>query len=103
MVKVNYDGVVEAVHYKPNGELDWVRAYLRRGAAFTDRILLTRQQLVEQLKAGKRFVLGERIQYLGGVFHVSEPIRLKMQDHNPVIVLDDRHATQDDLSGVPVI
>jgi len=73
------------------------------GAAFTDRILLSRQAFIEQLKAGKRFMLGERRQYLGGVFDVTEPIRLLMQDHNPVIVLDDRHATQDDLSGVPVI
>ena len=103
MIKVNYDGVLEAVHYKPNGELDWVRVYLRMGAAFTDRILLSRQAFIEQLKAGKRFMLGERRQYLGGVFDVTEPIRLLMQDHNPVIVLDDRHATQDDLSGVPVI
>jgi hypothetical protein len=103
MAKVKYDGVVEAVHYKPNGDLDWVRVYLRLGAAFTDRILLSRQAFVEQLKAGKRFVLGERIQYLGGVFNVTQPVHLLRQDHNPVIVVDDRQATQDDLSGVPVI
>jgi len=103
MIKVNYDGVLEAVHFKPNGELDWARVYLRMGAAFTDRILLSRQVFIEQLKAGKRFMLGERRQYLGGIFDVTEPIRLLMRDHNPVIVLDDRRATQDDLSGVPVI
>ena len=103
MAKIKYDGVLEAVHYKPDGKLDWVRVYLRLGAAFTDRILLSRQAFVDHLKAGKRFVLGERILNLGGMFNVTKPVHLVERDHNPMIVVGDKQATEDDLTGVPVI
>ncbi len=103
MARVKYDGVLEAVHYKPDGKLDWVRVYLRLGAAFSDRVLLSRQEFIQQLKAGKRFVLGERILNMGGMFNVTKPVHLVEQDHNPVIVIGDNRATQDDLTGVPVI
>ena len=52
MAKVKYDGVIEAVHYAADGQVEWVRAYLRRGPAFSDRIMLDRQTLIEDLKAG---------------------------------------------------
>ena len=103
MAKLGYDGVLEAVHYKPDGKLDWVRVYLRMGAAFTDRVILSRQEFVSQLKSGKRFMLGVRRLYLGGVFDVSEPVHLMGRDHNPVIVVGNKAATEDDLSVVPVI
>ena len=32
MANKKYDGVIEAVHYAPDGQVEWVRAYLRRGA-----------------------------------------------------------------------
>ena len=103
MAKVKYDGVVEAVHFKPDGQLDWLRVYLRMDAAFSDRILLSRQAFIAQLKSGKHFMLGERIQNLGGMFNVTKPVHLLERDHNPVIVVGDSQASQDDLTGVPII
>ncbi len=103
MPRIKYDGVVEAVHFKPDGKLDWVRVYLRMGAAFTDRVLLRRKDFVEQLKAGKRFMVGERVLNYGGMFNVTTPVHLVERDHNPVIVVGDKQATEDDLAGVPVV
>jgi hypothetical protein len=73
MAKINYDGVVEAVRYKPNGEIDWVRAYERRGPTFSDWLLIDRQSVIKRLKSGRRFVVGERI-LMAGTFKVSKPI-----------------------------
>ncbi|MDP1779148.1 MAG: hypothetical protein Q8K73_02630, partial [Anaerolineales bacterium] len=45
------DGVIEAVRYK-NGQITWVRAYERRGATFSDRVLLDRKTLLQRLQKG---------------------------------------------------
>jgi hypothetical protein len=103
MAKVNYDGVVEAAHFTPDGQLDWVRVYERRGPIFSDHILLNRQAFAEKLKAGKRFVVGKRIQYMGGKFEVSQPVHLVQQDGKQVIVVGEAQAAQDRLTGVPII
>jgi hypothetical protein len=103
MSKINYDGVLEAGHFTPDGQLDWVRVYLRHGPVFGDRILLSRQAFIEQLKSGKRFMLGERILNLGGKFNVTQPVHLLQQEGNRIIVLGDVTATRDELSGMPII
>ena len=53
------DGVIEAVRYTPDGKISLVRVYERLGATFADRILLTREQFVQRIKAGKHFFTGE--------------------------------------------
>jgi len=103
MAKVKYDGVVEAAHFRPDGQLDWVRVYERRGAVFSDRIVLSRDVFARQLKAGKRYMVGERILNLGGKFNVSKPVRLYNSDGRQVIVVGDTQATKDELNGVPII
>jgi hypothetical protein len=103
MAKINYDGVVEAAHFKPDGQLDWVRVYERRGAVFSERVILNREAFIRQLKAGKRYMLGERILYLGGTFNVSKPVHLFSKDGNQVIVVGDVQASKDQLNGVPII
>jgi hypothetical protein len=103
MSKINYDGVLETAHFTPDGQLDWVRVYVRRGAIFSDRILINRQAFIEQLKAGKRYRVGERILKMGGKFNVTQPVHLLQQDGNPVIVVGDARAAKDELTGVPII
>ena len=103
MKKIKYDGVLEAAHFKSDGQLDWVRVYIRLGSIFSDRILLSRQAFVKQLKDGKRYMLGERIINLGGKFTVSQPVRLQQQDGKDVIVVGDTRATEDTLAGVPLL
>jgi hypothetical protein len=103
MAKPKFDGVVEAVHYKPDGQIDWVRAYLRRGAAFSDRILINRQALIEQVKAGKHFLSGKRIPLMAGTFEVSRPVKVIQSNGSEILVTDELQTAQDCLEGVPVI
>jgi len=103
MAKIKYDGVVEAAHYKPDGQLDWVRVYERRGAVFSDRVLLSRDAFIRQLRAGKRYMVGERRLNLGGMFNVTQPVRLVNQDGNQVVVVGDIQATKGELIGVPIL
>ena len=106
MAKIKYDGVVEAVHYKPNGEIDWVRLFERRGAIFSDTIVTDRQKLVERMKSGKRFVAGKRIPYMASTFEISAPLRLVKQGDREILVTDQAQSSQpghDRLEGVPVV
>jgi hypothetical protein len=103
MAKIKYDGVVEAAHFKPDGQIDWVRVYERRGAVFSDRILLSREALIEQLKNGKHYMIGERIFNMGGKFTVSQPVHLLQKDGKQVIVAGDAQTALGELMGVPII
>ena len=103
MGKPKYDGVVEGVRYKPNGEVDWVRAYERRGAVFSDDVLISRQALLQKLKSGKKFVVGRRIADLGASFDVSAPLRVSNSGGKEFLVADDHATDQDHLPGVPMI
>jgi len=103
MAKQKFDGVVDAVHYKPDGQVDWVRAYLRRGATFSDLILLNRQVLIEQLKAGKRFLSGKRIPLKASTFEVARSLKVIQSDGREILATDELQTKQDYLEGVPVI
>jgi hypothetical protein len=103
MAKAKFDGVVEAVHYRPDGRVDWVRTYLRRGPTFSDHILLDRQTLVEHLKAGKRYLVGERLPLVASTFKVDQPLRLLEKNGQEILVTGDTQADRDRLEGVPVI
>lgn len=95
------DGVIEAVHYK-NGQIVTVRAYERRGAAFSDRLLLDRRELLERVKSGKRFVTGVRKEFMAGTFDEGQAVQVVTRDGRDFIAtrLD---ADRDDLSPAPVI
>ncbi len=103
MARINYDGVLETAHFKPDGQIDWVRVYQRRGPVFSDRILLKRAEFIDQLKAGKRYVVGERIHNMGGKFNVSQPVHLLDKNGSQVIAVGSSQAGADDLTGVPII
>jgi hypothetical protein len=103
MARPKFDGVVESVHYQEDGQVAWVRAFLRRGPTWSDRILLDRQTLLEQMKAGKRFVAGKRVPLLAGTFETSESLKIQKTDGQEVIVVGDNQAGRDDLDGVPIL
>ena len=105
MAKPKFDGVIEAVHYSPEGRVDWVRTYLRRGPTFSDYILLDRQTLIERLRAGKNYMAGKRIPQLASTFEVTSPIRLIQKDGEDILVSGDAQAgtDKDHLENVPVI
>ena len=103
MAKPKFDGVVEVVRYNPDGNIAWVRAYLRRGATFSDRVLIDRQTLIQDLKAGKRYVAGKRQEFMASTFDVAGPIEVRQVSGNDILVAGDGNAVKDHLEGVPII
>ena len=103
MAKQKFDGVVQAVHYQVDGQVDWVRIYLRRGPTFSDRMMLDRQALITQLKIGKRYFIGRRIQGMASSFELSEPVQVIEKNGHEFIITGNRDADRDRLEGVPVI
>ena len=101
--KKPYDGVVVAVRYMPQGEIEWVRAFERRGFVFTDRMMMGRDALVERLQDGKCFKIGERVPLKGNDFEVSEDIRLVEKSGSSVIVAGQASSDQDSLGNLPII
>ena len=103
MARVKYDGVIEAVRYTPAGQVEVVRAYERRGATFSDRILITRDDLVQRLKTGKRYVSGQRQPFLASTFHVGAPVRLLDKKGKKYLATSEVPAGDaDNLAGVPL-
>jgi len=103
MAKQKLDGVVVAVRYLPNGQVAWVRAFLRRGPTFSDYILLDRQTLIQNLQDGKKFWAGQRTPQLASTFEVTQPLRVLTQDGRDILVVGDEAADRDSLKGVPVL
>lgn len=96
-----FDGVIEAVRYK-NGQIEVVRVFERRGTAFSDRILIPRQEFLERLKKGKKFVIGKRKEFLAGTFEVQEkPVQIVNHDGKEIISTNS-NADRDELEQAPV-
>lgn len=98
-----YEGVIDAVHYLADGQVDWVRVFERRGPTWSDRVLLDRGALIERMKAGKRFYTGRRIEFHAGEFEVGAPLKLISNGSGNVLVTGDIKSSQDQLAGVSVL
>jgi hypothetical protein len=103
MAKTRFDGVIEAVRYQPNGQVKWVRAYVRRGPIFSDRLVIDRQALIDQIKAGKLFLAGRRIELMASTFETSAPVKLIQKDHQDILVTGDIQSNRDLLEGIPPV
>lgn len=103
MAKLKYDGVIEAVHYLPDGKVDWARTYLRRGPTFSDYILLDRQALLEHIHAGKKFYIGERIPLMGGAFNVFDQVKVVKKNGQEYLVTQEGDVERDHLGSTPMI
>ena len=96
-----YDGVIEAVRYK-NGQIEVVRTFERRGAAFTDRIMLNRKEFLERIRKGKRYVVGKRREFLAGSFDVQEkPVQVLKRDGQEILSTR-AEAAHDELEQAPL-
>ncbi len=96
-------GVVEAVHYGPDGRVAWVRAYLRRFDNFSDRVRLTREDLVRRLQGGQRFRVGKPRPRLGNDFEVGPAVTLAQRAGEPFLTLEGAPSSEQELAGVPVL
>lgn len=102
--KPEYDGVVDAVHYNPDGSVKWLRAYERRGPTFSDLILIPRDEMIARLKDGKVFVTGQRVAQLASTFEAYKRIRVVDGSSGEVLVSGEQGSPDQDLfPDVPVI
>jgi hypothetical protein len=97
MAKIKFDGMIEAVRYAPDGKIDLVRAYERRGATFSDHILIKRTRLVERLQKGEKFVTGQRTEFMGSTFESAKSVHL-----NGDVISTAIASSRDLLEEVPV-
>jgi len=91
-----FDLVIEAVRYE-NGQITQVRAYERRGATFSDRVLIDRAGLVQRLEKGKKAFSGQRKELLASTFELGSPVQMAGQ-----FVSTRPNADRDELEGVPL-
>jgi hypothetical protein len=96
-----FDGVIEAVRYK-NGQIVIVRAFERRGTAFSDRVLLDRKEFLERLKKGQKYVVGKRKEFLAGTFEVQETSVQVLEQNGREIISTRTDADHDELEQAPV-
>jgi hypothetical protein len=94
------DGVIEAVRYK-NGQIVTVRAYERRGATYSDRVLIDRRELLERVKEGKQFVTGSRREFMASTFDLAKTVQLVSRAGKEYISTRSE-ADRDELEQVPV-
>jgi hypothetical protein len=103
MKKTKYDGVIEAVHYNKDGQIEWVRAYERRGSAFSDIVLLDRETLIRQLRSGAILYIGQRIPYMGSSFEISQQVRIMEVAGRAILLSGEQNSKKDCLEGAPII
>jgi hypothetical protein len=85
------DGIVEAVRYK-NGQITGVRVYERRGATYSDRVLLDRKTLLERLQKGQQYMTGIRQELRASTFTVGKALMLVKQDGREIIATRENAA-----------
>ena len=98
---VKFDGVIEAARYSPNGSLTMVRAYVRRGATFSDYVLIDRETLVDRLTKGKKFVTGQRTNLMASTFETSKVVQLS-GSKGAEVISTSAQTERDLLEEVPV-
>lgn len=102
MAKKKIDGVIEAVRYTPDEQIALVRAYVRRGAAFSDRVLLDRPSLLDMLEQGKTFYTGQRKEYWAGTFDLGKEVRRVTSNGAPLLTTRSADVRRDELENTPV-
>ena len=91
------------VRYAPDGAIEWVRAFEKRGATWSDWKLILREDLIDRLEKGQRIVAGKRIPYQAGTFEFGEPLALKGTGASARVTIGSANGEKDALPGVPVV
>jgi hypothetical protein len=97
------DVVVVAVRMDAAGKIDWLRAFERRGPTLSDYVMIPRAEVIQRIRAGERFVTGERITYQAGTFNTFDPVRLEEPSGEPFLIAGDQEGQGDHLARVPVL
>ncbi|MEK6752974.1 MAG: hypothetical protein AABZ00_12010 [Chloroflexota bacterium] len=94
------DGVIEAVRYK-NGQISMARVYEKRGATFSDRVIVDRKILLERLQKGQQYITGSREDLLASTFTVGKSVLLVKKNDREFLATHE-NANNDELEGVPL-
>ena len=94
-------GIIEAVRYK-NGQIEVVRAFERRGAALSDRLLIPRSELLNRLRKGLRFTVGKRKEHLAGSFDFQDKPLQVVERNGQEVIATHANAEHDELENAPV-
>lgn len=94
---VAYDFVIEAVRYAADGKIAQLRGYERRGATYSDHIIISRAELVERIKNKKKCATGHRREFMASSFEIGKPVSL-VND----LLTTGPSTGQDNLQDVPV-
>jgi hypothetical protein len=97
-----FDGVIEAVRYNPDGQIALVRGYELRGVTYSDRILLDRATLLERIKDGKKFAIGQRKEYWASTFEYGKTVKLISSNSNEFLTTRDDTPEHDEFEETPV-
>ncbi len=103
MARKNDDGIIVAAHYKAEGDVDWVQAFLRRGPIWSDVEIISREALVEQIKSGKNYVAGTRVKYMGTTFKTGDTVNLITNNDHDILVTGDQESDTDRLDNIPIL
>jgi len=79
-----------------------VRAFERRGATFSDRVLIDRKELLERLNNGQKYVIGKRKEFLAGTCEVQEKPVQVLKRNGQEIIATRPDADHDELEQTPV-
>jgi hypothetical protein len=101
MSEKQIDGVIEAVRYTPGGNVDLVRVYEMQAPVFSDRLILTRDQIIQEMRTGKKFYVGESNPLQASTFKPGNPVVLSGPAGYEVIVQFSGNKRHDDLQGAP--
>lgn len=97
------DGVITSVRYTGDRErLALIRLYKRRGAIWSDLELLSREELLARLKAGQKFVVGQRQGDVPGSFETGKIVELRDANGDTVIRTEGTSGARDYLEGAPL-
>ncbi len=103
MPQKKYDGVIEVVRYTPEGKIQTARIYERRGPTYSDRVLINRAELLQRLRAGRKFAVGARKPLLASTFDIRAEVRLAGSRGQEMIVAGKSSAAdRDDLQDTPL-
>jgi len=103
MPETKVDFVIEAVHYKPDGQIEYVRLYERRGPAFSDRVLYSREKILQVLKTRKIVQTGYRLPGLATTFQLTGLVKVDESGGKAVIYNTEELPTTDQLADVPIL
>lgn len=102
MTQPKADGVIEAVRYDEKGFVSLIRVFERRGPTYSDRVLITREQLMKALRSGKKYYVGKRIELLASTFELANQVRLSGKSELEFIVTLAGQAGRDNLPDAPL-